>query len=239
VALFKDKTIEKRRNKMNIDLLELRDKYIDIEISGGSIHRGILIDFGLDIVVIYDCKNHRFLYIPFVHIQQLKEILIQDDTFYDPPSEKPITPDSISYRKILMSAKGLFVEVFVTGNKSIHGYLTSIMNDYFVFHSPAYKTMFISMNHVKWLIPYPPNTTPYSLVNQNLYIKPVSATLARSFEEQLKKLENQLIIIDGGYKEEKIGLLQKIQNNKMILLTARGEKIYRNLEHIKTIQLPQ
>lgn len=223
---------------MNIDLLDLRDKYIEVDISGGSFHRGILIDFGLDIVVIYDCRNNTFLYIPFVHIQQLKEVLIREDTIYDPPSEKPITSDSISYRKILMSAKGLFVEVYVTGNKSIHGYLTSIMNDYFVFHSHAYKTMYISMNHVKWLIPYPPNTTPYSLKNQNLPVKPVSATLSRSFEEQLKKLENQLIIIDGGYHEEKIGFLQKVHNNKMILITAKGEKIYRNLEHIKTIQLP-
>ncbi|MEH7505718.1 DUF2642 domain-containing protein [Neobacillus drentensis] len=220
---------------MNIDLIDLREKYIEVEISGGSFHRGILIDSGLDIVVIFDGRNNTFLYIPFVHIQQLKEILIQEDPFYDPPSEKPITYESISYRKILMSAKGLFVEVYVTGNKSIHGYLTSIMNNYFVFHSPAYKTMYISMNHVKWLIPYPPNTTPYSLENQNL---PVSATLARSFEEQLKKLENQLIILDGGYYEEKIGLLHKVQNNRMILITAKGEKVFRNLEHIKTIQLP-
>ncbi|QIZ08843.1 DUF2642 domain-containing protein [Priestia megaterium] len=223
---------------MNIELLDLRDKYIEVEISGGSFHRGILIDAGLDIVVIYDGRNNTFLYIPFVHIQKLKEILIQEETFYDPPSEKPITSDSISYRKILTSAKGLFVEVYVTGNKSIHGYLTSIMNDYFVFHSPAYKTMYISMNHVKWLIPYPPNTTPYSFENQNLPLKPVYPTLARSFEQQLKKLENQLIIIDGGYNEEKIGLLQKVQNNKMILITAKGEKLFRNLEHIKTIQLP-
>lgn len=223
---------------MNIDLLDLRDKYIEVEISGGSFHRGILIDSGLDIVVIYDGRNNTFLYIPFVHIQQLKEILKQEDTLYDPPSEKPITSDSISYRKILMNAKGLFVEVYVTGNKSIHGYLTSIMNDYFVFHSPAYKTMYISMNHVKWLIPYPTNKTPYSLENQNSPLKPVSATLARSFEEQLKKLENQLIILDGGYHEEKIGLLQKVQNNKMLLVSAKGEKVYRNVEHIKSIQLP-
>jgi hypothetical protein len=229
---------EKRRNKMFIDLLDLRGKNIEVEISGGSFHRGILIDLGLDIVVVYDGRNNTFLYIPFIHIQQLKEILIQADTLYDPPSEKPIPSDSISYRKILMSAKGLFVEVYVTGNKSIHGYLTSIMNDYFVFHSPPYKTMFISMNHVKWLIPYPANTTPYTLENHNLPNRPVSATLARSFEQQLKKLENQLIIIDGGYNEEKIGLLQKVQDNKMILITAKGEKVYRNLEHIKTIQLP-
>jgi hypothetical protein len=94
------------------------------------------------------------------------------------------------------------------------------------------------MNHVKWLIPYPENTTPYSLINQNSPSKTGTTTLSRSFEEQLKKLENQLIIMDGGYHEEKIGLLQKIQNNKMTLITAKGEKLYRNLEHIKTIQFP-
>jgi hypothetical protein len=223
---------------MDINLLDLREIYIEIEISGGITQRGILIDAGLDIIVIHNVRNNSFLYIPFGHIQQIKEVEDQDDSYYSKPTDKPIVSDSISYRKILNGAKGLFVEVYVTGNKSIHGYLTSIMNDYFVFHSPAYNTMFISMNHVKWLIPYPPNTTLYSIQKSNFTLKPVTATLARSFDEQLRKLENQLIILDGGYSEEKIGLLQKVQNNKMILITAKGEKIYRNLEHIKTIQLP-
>jgi hypothetical protein len=75
VEHYKDNTIEKRRNKMNIELLDLRDKYIEVEISEGSFHRGILIEAGLDIVVIYG-RNNTFLYNPFVHIQQLKEILI-------------------------------------------------------------------------------------------------------------------------------------------------------------------
>jgi hypothetical protein len=224
---------------MLIDFIDLKNKNVEVEISGGSYHKGILLDAGLDIIVIYEGRTHSFLYISFVHIQRLKEIRIQEeDTLYNQPSEKPIETEAISFRKILTIAKGLFVQVYVTGNKSIHGYLTSIMNDYFVFHSPAYKTMFISMNHVKWLIPYPPNTTPYSIDNQNLPLQPVSIPLARSFEEQLKKLENQLIIIDGGDNSEKIGLLQKVRNNKMILITADGETVYRNLEHIKTIQLP-
>ena len=224
---------------MLTDFVDLVGKKIEVEISGGSYHKGILIDSGLDIIVLYEGRTNSFFYIPFVHIQRLKEITIQEeDTFNTPPSEKPIETDSISFRKILTIAKGMFLQVYVTGNKSIHGYLTSIMNDYFVFHSPAYKSMFISMHHVKWLIPYPPNTTPYSLDNQNLPLKPVSTPLARSFEEQLKKLENQLIIIDGGDNPEKIGLLQMVRNNKMALVNAEGETLYRNLEHIKTIQLP-
>ena len=67
---------------------------------------------------------------------------------------------------------------------------------------------------------------------------PVSTPLARSFDEQLKKFENQLVIIDGGENTEQIGLLQKVRNNKAILITAERETVYRNIEHIKTIQLP-
>ncbi|MGG1677040.1 DUF2642 domain-containing protein [Neobacillus sp. NRS-1170] len=225
---------------MLVDFVDLIGKNIEVEISGGNFHKGTLLDSGLDMIVLYDNKNHSFLYIPFIHVQRLKETMLNEDEedTYQPPSEKPIEMDVISFRKALNFAKGLFVQVYITGNKSIHGYLTSIMNDYFVFHSPVYKKMFISMNHVKWLIPYPPNTTPYSLTSENLQQMSKATPLARSLNEQLKKFENQLVIIDGGEHTEKIGLLQKIRNNKITLITADGERVYRNLEHIKTIQLP-
>ncbi|MEH7255591.1 DUF2642 domain-containing protein [Neobacillus niacini] len=224
---------------MLIDFVDLIGKKVDVELSGGNFHKGILLDSGLDIIVIYDGKNHSFLYIPFNHVQRLKETSLEEEDLYNnPPAEKPIETDVISFRKALTVAKGLFTQIYVTGNKSIHGYLTSIMNDYFVFHSPVYKTMFISMNHVKWLIPYSANTTPYSLDKENLPLVPISTPLARSFDEQLKRMENQLVIIDGGDHTEKIGVLQKIRNNKITLITAEGERIYRNVEHLKTIQLP-
>jgi len=224
---------------MLIEFIDLIGKTIEVEISRDIFLKGTLLDSGLDIIVMYDDKNQHFLYIPFVHVQKLKEtILGEEDSSYQPPSERPIETDPISFRKALMIAKGLFVQVYVTGNKSIHGYLTSIMNDYFVFHSPVYKTMFIAMKHVKWLIPYPPNATPYSLNNEHLPFQPVTTPLARSFDEQLKKFENQLVIIDGGENTEQIGLLQKVRNNKVILITAERETVYRNIEHIKTIQLP-
>lgn len=224
---------------MPIDFVDLIGKKIEVELSGGNFHKGFLLDSGLDIIVLYDSKNHRFIYIPFIHVQRLKETeLEEEDLTNTPPAEKPIETEAISFRKALTVAKGLFLNVYVTGNKSIHGYLTSIMNDYFVFHSPVYKTMCIAMHHVKWLIPYPPNTTPYSLTSENLPLMPKSTPLARSFDEQLKKFENQLVIIDGGDHPEKIGVLQKIQNNKIALITAEGERIYRNVEHVKTVQLP-
>lgn len=223
---------------MLIDIEDLIGKKMEVEISGGNYHRGILVDCGLDIIVLYEGKSNSFYYIPFVHIQRLKESVAEEEDSYTQPSEKPIESESISFRKALIAAKGLFVQIYVTGNKTIHGYLTSIMNDYFVFHSPVYKTMFISMHHVKWIIPYPPDTTPYSLSKEHLPLIPKSTPLSRSFDEQLKKFENQLLILDGGNNPEKIGLLQRIQNNKLTLITAEGERVYWNLEHIKTIQLP-
>ncbi|WP_338449447.1 DUF2642 domain-containing protein [Niallia oryzisoli] len=223
---------------MLIDFVDLIGKNIEVEMSRDIFLRGTLLDSGLDIIVMYDAKDQHFLYIPFVHVQKLKEIKLDEEVSYQPSEERPIESELISFRKVLMIAKGLFVQVYVTGNKSIHGYLTSIMNDYFVFHSPVYKTMFIAMKHVKWLIPYPPNATPYSLNNENLPFKPVSISLARSFDEQLKKFENQLVIIDGGENTEQIGLLQKVRNNKVTLITAERETVYQNIEHIKTIQLP-
>ncbi len=224
---------------MLVDFVDLIGKNIEVEMSRDIFLRGTLLDSGLDIIVMYDEKDQHFLYIPLVHIQKLKETSKDNEGFtYHPPSERPIETELISFRKVLMIAKGLFVQVYVTGNKSIHGYLTSIMNDYFVFHSPVYKTMFIAMKHVKWLIPYPPNATPYSLNNENLPLKPISIPLARSFDEQLKKFENQLVIIDGGENPDQIGLLQKVRNNKVALITAEREMVYLNIEHIKTIQLP-
>lgn len=216
---------------------ELMGKNIEIEISGGNFHQGILVDSGLDILVLYVGRSQKFFYIPVVHIQRVKEAKQdQNSVVYEPPTEKPLEPDShsISFRGILTNAKGRFVEVYVTGNKSIHGYLTSIMNNHFVFYSPVYKTVFISMDHVKWLIPYPEYSTPYS-INQTLPAAPASIPLARSFEDQCKKLENQLVVIDMGESSEKIGLLQKVWNNQLTLITAEREIMYRNLDHVKTI----
>jgi hypothetical protein len=217
---------------------DLIGKNIEIEISGRNFYSGILVDSGLDIVVLYVGRSQRFYYIPAVHIQRVKEAKIdQNSVMYELPEEKPIKPDSssISFRGILNNAKGRFVEVFVTGNKSIHGYLTSIMNNHFVFYSPVYKTVFISMDHVKWLIPYPEHSTPYAINNQTLPAVPASIPLARSFEDQCKKLENKLVVIDGGDSSEKIGLLQKVWNNQLKLITAERDIVYRNLEHVKTI----
>lgn len=219
-------------------LSHLIGKNINLEISGKLELYGKLIDAGLDILVLY---NGQYLYIPFGHVQRIKEDPQTDyewDGDFQPVQPIDTNTDTISYRKILIHAKGIFVSLYVEGNKTIHGYLTSVMNDYFVFYSPAHKVMYISMNHLKWLIPFNKNITPYSLSHENLPVNPTSFPLARTFTEQCKKLENKMVILDNGDHPEKIGLLKKVLDNKMVLVTAEGEIVYWNCEHLKTIHFP-
>jgi hypothetical protein len=222
--------------KMSI-LRQFIDKEIQVEISGNHIFTGKLIDVGLDLMVLL--HEQRYFYIPLVHVQNLKASSQSNeevDNLLEPPFD--YQPEILSFRKILNHAKGRFVEIYVTGDKTIHGYLTSIMNDYFVFYSPVYKAMFVSMNHLKWLIPYSPDLTPYSLSNQSLPVNPVNISLSRTFEEQCKKLVGNLVVFDLGDNPSKVGLLQKEDNQIIELVDANGEKVFWNSHHIKTVYIP-
>jgi hypothetical protein len=213
---------------------------VELEVTGKTIFAGILIDVGLDILVIY--TGQHYIYIPLLHLHNIKEreITSEEEITSQPTGATPLQIDqeSISYRKILTNAKGQFLEVFVTGNKSLHGYITSVLNDYIVFYSPVYKTVFISMQHLKWLIPYSSKLTPYTLSNAKLPVVPTTIPLARSFEEQLKKYEGQLLVFDLGDNPNKIGLMKTINNNIIELITAAGQSIHWKLMHLKTVHLP-
>lgn len=219
------------------DFHHLISKTITIELSGKKEIIGQLIDVGLDIIVVY---TGQYYYIPIGHIQRVKLDLSNSITFatdFQPEHPIALNSDTISFRKILTNAKGTFVSLYIEGNKMIHGYLTSIMNDYFVFHSPVHKVMFISMNHLKWLIPYQKTTSPYSLPTPFSPVQPTPIPLARTFTEQCKKCENQIVILDGGDHPEKIGLLQKVNDQTITLITAEQETIYWNCQHVKMLHL--
>ncbi|AGT32030.1 hypothetical protein M493_08775 [Geobacillus genomosp. 3] len=221
-----------------MDLLKtLLGKQVKVEISGGTVVRGVLIDFGLDILVLYTGKE--YLYIPHLHIHHI-QLHADPEFLIDPPfPEVPLQEDTgISYRKTLLNAKGRFVEIYVIGNKSIHGYITNVLNDYFTFYSPVYKTMLISLNHLKWLTPYQTTITPYTLGNDALPVQPTPLSLQRSLEEQLKKMEGHLAIFDLGDHPLKIGLLKEVQNNIVHLVTAGGESVYWKVIHLKTVHFP-
>ena len=219
---------------------KLQNEHVKVEISGKTVFSGVLLDNGLDIIVIND--GEKYLYIPLNHVHNIKKSLKGESEFTidttggDLPFQD--ASENISYRKILNNAKGQFIELFVTGNKSIHGYITNILNDYIVFYSPVFKTIFISMHHIKWLIPYTSNLTPYTLNNADLPIVPSTIPLARTFEEQLKKHADQLLVFDLGDAPDKIGLVKNISNNIIEIITAEGIPVYWKLAHLKSVHLP-
>jgi hypothetical protein len=222
--------------------MKLKDQvgnYIKLEISGNKVLSGILIDIGSDLWVIYN--GNDFLYIPIIHIQNWKFLKLDeiDDIITLSDEQSPIFShnEEISLRKTLTAAKGIFTEIYVTSKQALHGYIISIMNNYFVFYSPIYKTMFISLNHLKWLIPYTNNQRPYGLSNANLPLNPTNITFARSFEVQIDKLVGELIVFNIGENENVIGKVEGVKNNFVKLITAKEDPVYVNLQHIKTVHM--
>jgi hypothetical protein len=220
-----------------IAIYALIGKQVELTISGKKLPiRGKLIDLGNDIMVLR--SEQKFLYIPMLHLQQLSKVNeIEEEMFM--PADPPFESESdISYRKTLMNAKGIFTEIYTSGNQSLHGYVTSIMNDYFVFYSPAFHAVYIPLQHLKYMIPYGPNVTPYSLTQEKFPVSPTTITLARTFEQQVKKLEGQFVVFDLGEHPNKIGQLKSLNNHLIELITAEGEPVFMQLEHIKTVHLP-
>ncbi|MBY0148381.1 DUF2642 domain-containing protein [Neobacillus niacini] len=213
--------------------------YIKLEISGNKAINGILIDIGSDLWVIYN--GYDYLYIPTVHVQNWKfpkqEEIDEIITLSDDQSPIFNPNEEISLRKTLTAAKGIFTEIYVTSKQALHGYIISIMNNYFVFYSPIYKTMFISLNHLKWLIPYTNNQRPYGLSNASLPVNPSNITFARSFEVQIEKLNGTLTVFNIGENENSMGKIMGIKNNFVELISAKGDPVYINLQHIKTVHM--
>lgn len=206
---------------------------IEVELSGKYNQRGILLDIGSDLIVLFN--GEEYIYIPLVHVQNLSK-LTQDDIIVDSQTVSPIEKeDTLSVRSILTNSKGMFSEIQISGHQSVHGYVTTILSDYFAFYSPVYKTMFIPINHLKWLIPYHSSQTPYSLKNIMLPLNPSSMTFSRSFELQLQKLVGQVVIFDLGAASNRIGQLKSVNRNFIELVTAKEEIVLINYQHIKSV----
>ena len=221
--------------------LSLYNNYIgetvELSISDKKSITGMLIDIGKDIIVIYDGKN--FIYIPKIHIHRINCTTDVELNIIKPESfPLGIEEYSFSLRKVLKNYKVIFSEDFITNNQSIHGYITNIMNYYFILYSPVYKMMLIPMHHLKWLIPYQENERPYSLSNQELPLVPIQTSLARTFTEQCKKYEEKLVIIDLGMDVNKIGQLVRMDNSQIQLTIGRNKTVFLNVHHIKTLHLP-
>lgn len=208
------------------------NKQIKLKITGHSF-KGILTDFGNDILVLFD--GQTFFYIPLLHVQ--KAVLVEEDNQeIKQPAVLPFSEDDspISYRSILTNAKGLYTHIHVLGKKTLHGTIISILSDYLVLFSPVYKLIYIPLAHLKWLTLFEQNTSPYS-VNPDL---PDVRSLSRSFEEQIKKFEGKIAVFDMGEDQDKIGLLKNGRGNLIELINANGETVYFKLNHVKSVYIP-
>ncbi|MCM3634924.1 MULTISPECIES: DUF2642 domain-containing protein [Paenibacillus] len=215
----------------------LLNKVVNIEISGEKRHTGILIDYGRDMLVVYNGMN--FIYFPTHHIQNIRANDKPEEEITSPSDTQYESEPNLSYRKVLLNARGQFLEVYISGQLSLHGYVTAIMNNYFVFYSPVYKTIYIPMYHLKWLIPYPTEQTPFSIDRERLPVSPSIVPLARTFEEQLDKLIGEIIVFDLGVNPNKIGLLSSIEDHYVELVIGKGERFILNMHHIKSVHSPK
>lgn len=211
---------------------------IEVEVSGAKWLHGTLAELGSDLIILK--IDDKFYYVPFCHVHQIRPSTSTSATLSVTrvPTPIQVNSDSISYRNLLLHMRGKFVEIFVSNKETVHGYVTSVMTNYFAFHSPLYKTVYISLEHLKWLIPYPENVTPYSLEPSQMPTLPSTLTLSRTFEEQCKKMVGSLVAFDFGDKPDKIGLLTNVDNNRVTLITANGSLSHWNLKHVKSVHLP-
>ncbi|MFC5650630.1 DUF2642 domain-containing protein [Paenibacillus solisilvae] len=212
-------------------------KRIMVEVSGKRPLPGKLIDIGPDILVLV--HQQRFLYIPIAHVHNLKADLLSDEDIGQ-TDDLLVQPqiEQISVPRMLREAKGIFVEIQVSGNKPLRGYLIGIMTDYIVIHSPVYKSIYVSLRHMKWLIPYPPSYVPYSLSADPLPAQHASLALSKTFETQCKKEEGKMVVLDLGEQHEKIGLIKRVSSGIMDFLDADGNSNLLNIEHLKTMYTP-
>lgn len=154
---------------------DLIGKSLEIKLSGKIIFKNYLIDAGTDVIVLFNGTD--YVYVSNRHIQNTK---LTNDIDYSFPSVSPDieTEDAISLRKILLTAKGMFTEIYVTGSQPLYGYITCVMNNYFVFYSPVYKTMYIPLH--EWLTPFTNNQKPFGL--EKSPVRPTTLSLARTFD---------------------------------------------------------
>ena len=211
---------------------------VKIEITGNKVQKGSIIDSSKDLLVIFNGDD--FIYIPFEHI--LTIVVDEDkDNEIPNPSEPPsiISTDDnkdLTLKTVLTQAKERFVEIYISGSQSLHGYISEIKNDYFIFHSPIYKTVFIAIDHLKWLIPYATDERPYQLEIEQLRMEKLVDNLPTTFYSLISNMKGKLIIFNLDEKNKHIGKLNDVKGKLIELQPAKSSLQYVNLVHIKTVQ---
>lgn len=221
-------------------LISKTDKEIaNIEVSGGKLLKGSIIDFSSEIVVLFN--GNDYLYIPVDHVKHLTVSSDEEDTIskpLEPPGIKNNSPnDILTLKTVLNRAQGMYVEMYITGKVFLQGYISNIMADYIIFESPIYKTMYIALKHIKWIIPYSSNQHPYGLTKEDFPIDQYSIQLPQTIENLVKKIKDELVIINLGEKNHQSGKIVSISGQFVEVLTTRSVPYFININHIQTLSL--
>ncbi|MFJ8066495.1 DUF2642 domain-containing protein [Psychrobacillus sp. NPDC096426] len=224
---------------MNKTIQSLIKEIVKIEVSGKKLINGTVIDLGSDLLVLFNGTN--FMYIPLEHIQNLKMDKNNEEDIQDPTEDPSIkageTQQELSFKETLVLAIGRYVELYVTDSQPLHGHITSVQDDYFVFYSPIYKLMYIPIAHLKWLIPYAQNESPYGLDEKHSILQSNSEVLATTFKKQIEKFTNKIVVLNIGGIKSYNGKINNIDDQLMEVQKARKNAIYLNIDHIKTLHL--
>lgn len=222
---------------LNKIIQSLVQEVIRVEVSGKKIMNGTLIDVGSDMIVLFN--EGDFVYISLDHVRNFG-VDRDNENVVQAPTELPSivaeeSKEDLSFEEVLTQAKGRLVEIYVTGNQSLHGTIIGIMKNYLVFQSPVYKTMYISLAHIKWLIPYPQSHKLYGLENDSVTTPPNNETFARTLEVQVEKFKNKIVVLNVGDPKSYIGKINNVEEQIVEFQSARTSSVYLNLQHIKTI----
>lgn len=220
-------------------LIQQSDKeFAKIEVSGGKFLRGSIIDFSTEIIVLFNGRD--YLYIPVTHVKNVT-ISNNDEDSVSKPTNPPCinskSTETLTLKSILSRAQGMYVELYVTGKVPLQGYISNIMDDYIIFESPIYKTIYISLNHIKWLIPYISNQKPYGLTKEDFPIDLYSVQLPQTLDNLVKKIKDELVIINLGEKNYQIGKLVEFSDKFVEILTTRSVPYYINIHHIQCLSI--
>lgn len=220
---------------MNKIIQSLIKELVQIEVSGKKIVKGLLIDLGTDLMVVFNGAD--YLYIPINHVHSFRAIQKNEFETFDStesltnPFERIST--DLSLQLSLQLATGKYSEIYLIDDQPLHGCITQVKDDYFEFYSPIYKTMYISTKHLKWLIPYVSNEGPYRL--DSSYLQPIeNATIENTFNDQLEKFKFKIGVFNIGGNKSHIGKIMNIEKHVVELEKARESKEYLNIDHLKT-----
>ncbi|MCR2823201.1 hypothetical protein [Lederbergia panacisoli] len=76
---------------------------------------------------------------------------------------------------------------------------------------------------------------PYNLDNRNFPTQSTNVLLARTFEVQIEKSINEIVVFNIGKDNNDIGKVTKVEEQIVEIQTARTHPFYLNIDHIKTM----